>query len=93
MIAITVVVDLLWVFFGLLMARLVVSYVQLFARDWRPRGLVAAGLEVIFSATDPPLNLLRRVIPPLRLGSVALDLSFWVLSVVVIVLIQVLPTL
>ena len=39
--------------------------------------------EVIYTITDPPLKALRRVIPPLRLGSITLDLSFLVLVVLV----------
>jgi len=45
--------------------------------------------EGIFTATDPPLRFLRRYIPPLRLGSVALDLSFMVLFFVVLILVNV----
>ena len=55
------------VFFILLLARLVFDYVMMFARSWRPSGVAAVGLEVVYSATDPPLKALRRVIPPLRL--------------------------
>jgi YggT family protein len=56
------------------------------ARSWRPSGLVAAGLEVVYSTTDPPLKALRRVIPPLNLGSVRLDLGFMVLLIGVLIL-------
>jgi YggT family protein len=72
---------LLEVYLLLLIARLVFDWVMVFARDWRPHGALAALLELIYSATDPPLRLLRRFIPPLRLGSVALDLSFLVLFI------------
>ena len=82
-------IYLLYVFLGLLIARMVVDWTMYFARSWRPSGLVAAGLEVVYSATDPPLRALRRVLPPLRLGSVALDLAFIVVFVVTIALIQV----
>ena len=44
--------------------------------------------EVVFTATDPPLRFLRRFIPAIRLGSVALDLSFMVLFFVVIFAMQ-----
>lgn len=78
--------DLLQVFFFLLIARLVLDYVQMFARSWRPSGVVLVIAEIIYSITDPPLKALRRVIPPLRIGGIALDLSF----LVVIILVQVL---
>ena len=58
------------VFFILLIARLVFDYVMMFARSWRPSGVAAVGLEVVYSVTDPPLKALRRVIPPLRLGEI-----------------------
>ena len=76
----------LLVFFILLIARLVFDYVMMFARSWRPSGVAAAGLEVVYSVTDPPLKALRRVIPPLRLGNFSIDLGFMVLLFVVYVL-------
>jgi YggT family protein len=79
----------LLVFLLLLIARFVVEWVMQLARSWRPAGLVAAGLEVVYSATDPPLKLLRRLIPPLRLGGISIDLGFIVLFFVVLVLMNV----
>ena len=79
----------LLVFFILLIARLVFDYVMMFARSWRPSGVAAVGLEVVYSVTDLPLKALRRVIPPLRLGNFSIDLGFMVLLFVVYVLMQV----
>ena len=79
----------LLVFFILLIARLVFDYVMMFARSWRPSGVAAVGLGVVYSVTDPPLKALRRVIPPLRLGNFSIDLGFMVLLFVVYVLMQV----
>ena len=56
------------------------------ARSWRPSGLVAAGLEVVYTTTDPPLKAVRKVIPPLNLGSIRLDLGFMVLLIAVVLL-------
>jgi YggT family protein len=81
-----IVSSVLLVFLVLLFARFVVDWVMVLARSWRPSGLVAAGLEVVYSTTDPPLKTLRRVIPPLRLGAVQLDLGFMVLLIVVLIL-------
>jgi YggT family protein len=89
-IALEVVLGLLYLFLLLMIIRFVADWVQLLARSWRPHGLVAAGLEIVYSVTDPPIRALRRVLPPLRLGSVALDLSFMVIFIAVIVLINVL---
>ena len=83
----------LLVFFILLIARLVFDYVMMFARSWRPSGVTAVGLEVVYSATDPPLKALRRVIPPLRLGNFSIDLGFMVLLFVVYVLMSVVRAL
>jgi YggT family protein len=79
----------LYIFLALLFVRLIVGWVMAFARDWRPTGIVAAVLELAFSATDPPLRALRRVIPPLRLGSFSLDLAFIVVLFVTYALIAV----
>ena len=78
-----VIILVLWLFLILLIARLVLDYVQMFARSWRPRGPLLVVAEAIYTVTDPPLKALRRVIPPLRIGSVSIDLSFLVLFVLV----------
>jgi len=80
-------------FLLLLIGRLVLDWIQVFARDWRPRGPVLVVAEVIYTVTDPPLKLLRRLIPPLRLGSVQLDLAFFILFLVTYVLLNVLQRL
>lgn len=81
-----IIATALTVFLVLLFARLVFEYVFLFARNFKPSGFVAVLLEVIYSATDPPLKLLRRVLPPLRIGGISLDLGFLVLFIVVSIL-------
>lgn len=81
--------DVLWIFQILLIARIVVVYVMMFARSWRPGRVLAVVLEVIFSVTDPPLKALAKVIPPLRVGGITLDLSFLVLFIIVYILISV----
>jgi YggT family protein len=78
-----VLIVALWLFFVLLIARLVLDYIQMFARSWRPTGVLLVVAEVVYTITDPPLKALRRLIPPLRLGSITLDLSFLVLVVLV----------
>ena len=85
-----VAVYVLWAFIALLFVRFIIDWVMVFARNWRPSGLAAAVLELAYSATDPPLRLLRRLIPPLRLGSFALDIAFLLLFIVCYVLIDVL---
>ena len=59
-----------------LFGRIIFDYIRMFSRDWRPRGIVLAIAEAIYAVTDPAMNFARRFIPPLRLGPVAIDLSF-----------------
>lgn len=66
-------------FLILLLIRMVIDWVQFFARDWRPRGAVLVVTEAVYTVTDPPLRALRRVLPPLTLGAIRLDLAFTVL--------------
>ena len=84
---------ILFVFIGLLWVRFVVDWVQVFARQWEPRGPLLVALEGVYSATDPPIVALRRVVPPLRIGSVALDLSFLLVMVAAWLLLNVVATI
>ncbi|MCP2256975.1 YggT family protein [Streptoalloteichus tenebrarius] len=79
---------LLFFFWLLLTARVVVELVRAFARQWRPSGGVAVTLETIYTVTDPPVLLARRVIPTVRIGGVGLDLSIMVLLLVVFILMR-----
>ena len=85
----SIIYVLLFVFIALLWIRFVVDWVQVFARSWTPRGVLLVILEVVYSATDPPIKALRRVIPPLRIGNFALDLSFLIVLVAAYVLLRV----
>lgn len=73
----------LWTFLVLLFIRFVVDWVQVFAREWSPSGPLLVVLEGVYTVTDPPIKAVRKVVPPLRLGSVALDLSFMIVLVAV----------
>ena len=79
----------LTIYLVILVGRMIFGWIQVFARDWRPTGIVLVVAEAIFTVTDPPLKFLRRFIPPLRLGMVAMDLSFMVLFIVVLILLEV----
>ena len=81
--------DLLFfLYIGLLLVRLVVEWVQAFARSWTPRGPVLVILEIVYTLTDPPINFVRRFIPPLRLGGIAIDVAFIIVFIFVLVLRQ-----
>ena len=77
------------VYLVVLIARIILSWITAYARSWSPTGILLVIAEGVYSATDPPLRFLRRYIPTVRLGSVALDLSFMLLFLVVYVLWQV----
>jgi YggT family protein len=79
----------LTIYLVILVGRMIFGWIQVFAREWRPTGIVLVLAEAIFTVTDPPLKFLRRFIPPLRIGMVALDLSFMVLFIVVLILLEV----
>jgi YggT family protein len=83
----------LYFYLLLLLGRLIFSWIQAFSRSWTPHGVVLVIAEAIYTATDPPLKFLSRFIPTLRLGSVALDLSFMVLFFAVLILIYLVPLL
>jgi YggT family protein len=79
-----------FLFFVVLILRMIFDWIQVFSREWRPRGVVLVAAEAIYSTTDPPLKALRRVIPPLRVGGVQLDLAFMLLFFIVVILLSVL---
>ena len=85
----SVVYLVLWLFLALLFVRFIVDWVQVFARSWTPTGPVLVVLEVVYTITDPPILFFRRFIPPLRIGSVALDLSFMIVLIICYLLLNV----
>jgi YggT family protein len=84
---------LIYLFVLVLLARFVLSWVLSFGRRWKPGRGAAAALETVWTVTDPPLKALRRVIPPLRVGTVSIDLAAIVLLVMLFVLYNVLGNL
>ncbi len=78
-----VILQLLSLFKIALFLRIIIDYIRMFARSWRPNTFLLAIFEVIFTVTEPPMRFVRRFVPPLRIGGVALDLSFIVLLIAV----------
>ena len=68
-----------WIFLLVIFVRLVFDWIQVFARDWRPKGVALVLAEAVYTVTDPPLKALRRLIPPLSIGMVRIDVAFMVL--------------
>jgi len=78
----TVFSTVVFLFFLTLIGRLVFDWVQVLSRDWRPKGAVLVMAELVYTVTDPPLRLLRRVIPSINLGGMRIDIAFLVLMVI-----------
>ncbi len=88
--SIAAVVNLLIILYILvLLARLVMDYIPLFNREWRPRGAGLVAAEIVYTLTDPPIRLLRRVVPPLRVGPVAIDFAFTITLLLCFVLLAI----
>lgn len=83
----------LYLYILVILARFVVEATRQFARSWRPAGVAAVGVELVYVATDPPVRALRRLIPPVRLGGISLDLSILILLLAILALQRVALTL
>ncbi len=81
---------ILLIFFIFLIGRLILDWIQVFARDWRPRGVMLVIAEAVYSVTDPPLKALRRVLPPLSIGQIQIDLAFIVIFLITSLLLSLL---
>lgn len=80
---------LLFLYVLVLFVRLVLEWIPMFNREWRPKGAGLVAAEAVYTVTDPPIRFFRRLIPPLRLGPVALDLGFTITMLLCFVLLSV----
>jgi YggT family protein len=80
-------VLLLYIF--VLFARLILDYIPMFNREWRPKGFGLVVAEAVYTVTDPPIRFFRRIIPPLRIGSLSLDFGFTLTLLVVLILMNI----
>jgi YggT family protein len=80
----------LQVYFIVLIARIVVDYVFMFVRDWRPQGFVLVIVEAVYTVTDPPIRLLCRVIPSIRVGM--FDFQLTIVFLILFILVRVLTS-
>jgi YggT family protein len=76
----------LQIFVFAMLARFISDLVMSFNPSWKPRGLLLPILDFAYTLTDPPLKFVRRFVPPLRLGGIALDLAWTVVFFAVIIL-------
>ncbi len=92
-VVISALVFVVYLFFAALICRLILDWIQVLSREWRPRGPVLVFAEGVYTVTEPPLKFLRRLIPPLSLGSIRLDLAFLVLMLAVSLTLRLLQSL
>jgi YggT family protein len=75
------VVDVLNLFLFVLLVRVVLSYVP------APPGSALAPITRFFEAiTEPVLRPVRRVVPPLRVGGAAVDMSPIIVWIAILIL-------
>ncbi|WP_139417311.1 YggT family protein [Agromyces laixinhei] len=75
---------LLLIYFFVMWGRFVLDLVRTFNRSWRPTGAWLVIVEAVYSLTDPPVRFFRRLVPPIRIGQIALDLG-WSLAMLVVI--------
>ncbi|OAN38450.1 YggT family protein [Microbacterium sp. H83] len=80
---------LLLLYLLVLFARLILDYIPMFNREWRPKGAGLVAAEVVYTITDPPVRFFRRIIPPLRIGSLSLDFGFSITVLIVLILMNI----
>ncbi|NEG88995.1 YggT family protein [Bifidobacterium aerophilum] len=74
------------VYITILFIRMILDWAFVLAPRWRPAGVVASLIDVIYRLTEPPLRWLRRYIRPIPMGAVYFDVSFLVLYFALVVL-------
>lgn len=79
------------IFVFVLWARLILDWVLILARNFRPRGFVAVLVELVYVITDPPIRMFRKILPPIRLGQISIDLGWFLTMLVCIILLRLIP--
>lgn len=88
--AVASIVNLMLVLYLLILfARLILDYIPMFNREWRPKGAGLIAAELVYTVTDPPVRFFRRIIPPLRIGSISLDFGFSITILIVLILMNI----
>ncbi|WP_349884396.1 YggT family protein [Microbacterium sp. WHRI 7836] len=85
----TIVHLVLLLYVIVLFARLILDYIPMFNREWRPKGFGLVAAEAVYTLTDPPIRFFRRIIPPLRIGSLSLDFGFALTLLIVLILMNI----
>lgn len=75
--------QILWwalqLYFYAMLGRLVVDMAISINPSFRPKGLVLVVFEIVLSVTDPVIKSVRRVIKPIRFGTIQLDFGWTVI--------------
>lgn len=74
-----------------LWARLILDWVRVLKRDFRPKGFFLILSELVYTLTDPPLRVVRKVLPPIRIGTIMLDVAWLVVLIACRIIIGILP--
>ena len=76
----------LFVYWILLLVRVIVSWAELFGFRRPYSGPLHTALGLLYAVTEPVLRPLRGLIPPIRAGGMGLDLSIILAFVILFVL-------
>jgi YggT family protein len=87
--ALSVILLVLVVFFVFMWARLVFDWVRVLQPEWRPRGAGLVIAEASYAVTDPPIKVVRRAVPPIKVGTARLEFSWSIVMLACLVLIWV----
>jgi YggT family protein len=77
----------LQLYFYAMLARFVVDLIMSVKPSWRPPTALMPIIDFAYTITDPPLKFVRRFVPPLRMGPVAIDLA-WTIVVIGVLFLQ-----
>lgn len=71
------------VLFYAMLLRLILDLVRGVNPSWRPRGIILGLAEIVMTVTDPFIEAMRKIIPPIRIGSIAFDLGWTILMIAI----------
>ncbi|UWF76769.1 MULTISPECIES: YggT family protein [Microbacterium] len=88
-----IVETVLTLYILVLFARLILDYIPMLNREWRPKGFGLVAAEAVYTVTDPPIRFFRRLVPPLRIGTISLDFGFALTMIVVLIVMSIVRAL
>jgi YggT family protein len=79
----SILIQLLGLFKIALFARIIIDYIRMFARNWRPNAIFLGIFEIIYSITDRPMKFVSALYSSIATRGIALDISFIVLLIAI----------